>query len=114
MLKPTLFMSFLSFDPREQASDFELKTCSQWKDKSTLGYDSDFHSLVSLQFWRGAAHAHMLPHEACQVGGCLASRGFSVLMLSSNFAQPAWLCLICCPAFGLSFTQSYSPRFALP
>ena len=26
MLKPTLFMSFLSFDPREQASDFELNS----------------------------------------------------------------------------------------
>ena len=26
MLKPTLFMSFLSFDPGEQASDFELNS----------------------------------------------------------------------------------------
>ena len=53
MLKPTLFMSFLSFDPREQTSDFELKTCSEWKDKSTLGYDSEFHFLVFCSF--GAA-----------------------------------------------------------
>ena len=71
MLKPTLFMFFLSFDPREQASDFELNSV---EGQINLGYDSDFHFLVFLQFWRGAAHAHMLPHEACQVGGCLASR----------------------------------------
>ena len=89
-----------------------------------------------LQFWRGAAHTHMLPHEACQVGGCLASRWFSVLLLGFNFAQPAWLCpdllscfwavfcpivlatlcfaLICCPSFLASFIQYYSDHLTSP
>lgn len=67
-----------------------------------------------LQFWRGAAHTHMLPHEACQVGGCfwLLADFLSCCWASILLSLPGFA-LICCPAFGLSFVQLYSPRFAL-
>ena len=58
MLKPTLFMSFLSFDPGEQASDFELKTCSQWKDKSTWDMIQIFIFSFFAVLARRRTHAH--------------------------------------------------------
>ena len=102
MLKPTLFMPFLSFDPGEQASDFELNSV---EGQINLGYDSDFHFLVFCSF--GAA-----PHTRT----CFRMRPvrWEAAWLLADFLSccwaPIWLspsgfALICCPAFGMSFIQ---------